>query len=184
MPNYATHCQFEAALNDTLRDRLVVGLRQESIQKRLLSETDLNLEKAINLAVAMETAARDAAEVQGVKPETVHKINTQPKPRQPQLFSKKPTVRNTYLLHVQQPRETHATAVMVNTQPPSVDILIPSVLTVRRMDTLSEHARSATETRDVTLPYSTMKRRNLILRKNTTRRVKENHFYTLLVPSI
>lgn len=93
--NLATHCQFEAALNDTLRDRLVVGLRQESIQKRLLSETDLNLEKAINLAVAMETAARDAAEVQGVKPETVHKINTQPKPRQPQLFSKKPTVRNT-----------------------------------------------------------------------------------------
>lgn len=51
--NLATHCQFEAALNDTLRDRLVVGLRQESIQKRLLSETDLNLEKAINLAVAM-----------------------------------------------------------------------------------------------------------------------------------
>lgn len=63
--NLATHCQFEAAFNDTLRDRLVVGLRQESIQKRLLSEIDLDLKKAINLAVAMETAARDAAEVRG-----------------------------------------------------------------------------------------------------------------------
>lgn len=63
--NLATHCKFKAALNDTLRDRLVVGFRQESIQKRLLSETNLNLEKAINLAVAMETAARDAVEVQG-----------------------------------------------------------------------------------------------------------------------
>ncbi|XP_061164934.1 uncharacterized protein K02A2.6-like [Saccostrea echinata] len=90
--NLATHCQFEAALSDTLRDRLVVGLRQETIQKRLLSEKDLDLEKAINLAVAMETAARDAAEVQGVKSETVNKISTRPKPRQ---FNKKPTVRNT-----------------------------------------------------------------------------------------
>ncbi|XP_062608629.1 uncharacterized protein K02A2.6-like [Saccostrea cucullata] len=74
--NLATHCQFEAALSDTLRDRLVVGLRQETIQKRLLSEKDLDLEKAINLAVAMETAARDAAEVQGGKSETVNKIST------------------------------------------------------------------------------------------------------------
>lgn len=65
--NLATHCQFEASLSDTLRDRLVVGLRNETIQKRLLSETDLDLEKAINLSFAMETAARDAAEVQGGK---------------------------------------------------------------------------------------------------------------------
>ena len=33
----------------------------------LLSETDLDLDKAVKLVVAMETVAKDAAEVQGVK---------------------------------------------------------------------------------------------------------------------
>ena len=68
--NLATHCQFDASLNDTLLDRLVECLCNDTIQniqKRVLSETDLGLEKAINLSVATETAARDAAEVQGGK---------------------------------------------------------------------------------------------------------------------
>ena len=92
--NLATHCQFGASLNDTLRDRLVVGLRNETTQKRLLSETDLDLEKAINLSVAMETAAKDAAEVQGVRGESVNSIrsnSTRPKGG----FNKKPTPKHT-----------------------------------------------------------------------------------------
>lgn len=40
-----THCQFDASLNDTMRDRLVVDLHNDTIQKRLLSETDLGFEK-------------------------------------------------------------------------------------------------------------------------------------------
>ena len=32
-----------------------------------------------NVTVAMETAARDAAKVQGVRSETAHKISTRPK---------------------------------------------------------------------------------------------------------
>ncbi|KAK3107500.1 hypothetical protein FSP39_015888 [Pinctada imbricata] len=84
----ATHCQFEATLSDTLRDRLVCGLRQETIQKRLLSERDLDLEKAIQLSVAMETAAKDAAEVQGVRGEqSVNRIKTQQ--NKPRAFGKK-----------------------------------------------------------------------------------------------
>ena len=37
----ATHCKFGETLEDTLRDRLVCGLRHEAIQRRLLSEKDL-----------------------------------------------------------------------------------------------------------------------------------------------
>ena len=58
------HCEFGEALDSSLRDRLVCGLRNESIQKRLLSERDLTFTRAIDIAVAMETAAKDASELQ------------------------------------------------------------------------------------------------------------------------
>ncbi len=62
------HCQFGEGLNDALRDRLVCGILQESTQKRLLTEANLTFKRAIELAVSMETAARDATELQtGVK---------------------------------------------------------------------------------------------------------------------
>ncbi len=51
------HCQFDN-LNDTLRDRFVCGLTIENIQKRLLSETTLSLEKTLAISVAMEMAER------------------------------------------------------------------------------------------------------------------------------
>lgn len=34
----AEHCEFGDVLNDSLRDRLVCGLRNEAIQKKLLTE--------------------------------------------------------------------------------------------------------------------------------------------------
>lgn len=58
------HCQFGAGLSDALRDRLVCGMHCGSTQKRLLSENDLTLEKALNMAISRETAAKDAAELQ------------------------------------------------------------------------------------------------------------------------
>ena len=45
-----THCQFEAYLNDALRDHLVCGLRKESTQKRLLLEDQLAFMKAMEMA--------------------------------------------------------------------------------------------------------------------------------------
>ncbi len=44
----AEHCEFGDVLNDTLRDRLVCGLRSEGIQKRLLTESKLTLQRAID----------------------------------------------------------------------------------------------------------------------------------------
>ena len=57
----ATHCNFGGNLNEALRDRLVCGLRNMQIQKRLPSEARLKYSKAVEIAVVMETASRDAS---------------------------------------------------------------------------------------------------------------------------
>lgn len=54
------HCEFGDVLNDTIRDRLLCGLRSEAIQKRLLSESNLTLQKATKISVSMELAAKEA----------------------------------------------------------------------------------------------------------------------------
>ena len=58
-----TYCNFGSNLEETLRDRLVCGLSNQQIQKRLLAESKLKFSKAVDIAVAMETATRDATEI-------------------------------------------------------------------------------------------------------------------------
>jgi len=53
----AQHCEFGNALDSSLLGRLICGLRNEPIQKRLLSETDLTFKRAIEIAIAIETAS-------------------------------------------------------------------------------------------------------------------------------
>ena len=60
----ATHCNFGGNLNEALRDRLPCGFRNMQIQKLLLSEAKLKYSKAVEMTVAMETAIRDASELQ------------------------------------------------------------------------------------------------------------------------
>ncbi|XP_061164466.1 uncharacterized protein K02A2.6-like [Saccostrea echinata] len=57
-------CEFKDVLNDTLRDRFVCGLKNEHIQKKLLSEKNLTYQTALEIAIAMETATNDALEIQ------------------------------------------------------------------------------------------------------------------------
>nr|XP_055076811.1 uncharacterized protein K02A2.6-like [Misgurnus anguillicaudatus] len=76
------HCQFGDGLNDALRDRLVCGISQESTQKRLLTEADLTFKRAVEIAVAMETAARDAMELRSGVKMSVNKVSTVYKPKQ------------------------------------------------------------------------------------------------------
>jgi hypothetical protein len=54
-------------LNDTLHDRFVCGLRNDQIQKTLLTIRELSLDKALEIAVAMETATKDAIELRNVR---------------------------------------------------------------------------------------------------------------------
>lgn len=72
------HCEFGAGLSDALRDQLVCGMHNEGIQKRLLTEDKLTLARALEIAISMETATKDASELQGKHNEasSVHKFHT------------------------------------------------------------------------------------------------------------
>ena len=61
----AEFCNYGVNLDDTLRDRLVCGINDTSIQRRVLSEHDLMLKKAMEIALEMETAAKNAKSLQG-----------------------------------------------------------------------------------------------------------------------
>jgi hypothetical protein len=56
----SAHCDFESYLEQALRDRLVCGIRNENIQRRLLAEADLSLMRAVELAQGMEVAERNS----------------------------------------------------------------------------------------------------------------------------
>lgn len=58
------HCDFKAGHDNALRDRLACGIHCLNTQKRLLSEKDLDLKKALELAISMETTAKRASELQ------------------------------------------------------------------------------------------------------------------------
>ena len=70
----ATNCEFGEYLNDALRDRLVCGLRNTGIQKRLLSEANLTLAKAGEIAQGMEAAEKNAKRLQGGEAVPVNKV--------------------------------------------------------------------------------------------------------------
>ena len=79
----AEHCDFGAGLLDALRDRLVCGLDNESTQKRQLTKRDLTLDMAYDIAVSMETVAKDAIQLQtkNMGECSVNKFHTKPKDR-------------------------------------------------------------------------------------------------------
>ena len=49
----------ETRLEKMLRDRLVCGVNDERIQRRLLAESQLEFKKTMELATAMETADKN-----------------------------------------------------------------------------------------------------------------------------
>ena len=62
--NIAKHCEFNNALDNMLHDRLVCGVNEPKIQKRLLAEPKLTLTSAFDLAQALETASKDLLDIQ------------------------------------------------------------------------------------------------------------------------
>ena len=52
------HCEFGITLDEMLRDRLVCGIRDIRIQRRLLAEPKLTLKRALDLALAIEAQKR------------------------------------------------------------------------------------------------------------------------------
>eukprot|EP00731_Ephydatia_muelleri_P005042 Em0002g1218a len=76
------YCSFGETLDDMLRDRLVCGVRDSRLQRRLLTEKDLTFAKAFELAKLAELAERSAGEIQPPvgDPEPVHVVQA-PQPR-------------------------------------------------------------------------------------------------------
>ena len=72
------YCEFGPVLDDMLRDRLVCGINNDSIQRRLLGEVTLTFKKALEIAHAMETAANNSKDIQAanasVPQSTVHRL--------------------------------------------------------------------------------------------------------------
>ena len=64
------HCQFGQTLDEMLQDRLVCGITDGRVQRRLLSEPELTLKKALELAQAQETAEKGAQQLQQQRPQT------------------------------------------------------------------------------------------------------------------
>eukprot|EP00795_Rhopilema_esculentum_P012573 gene12573-3272_t len=60
----ASTCDFWDFLSIALRDRLVCGLRSDTIQRKLLTEIDLTFDKAQRITVAMELAQKNAVDLQ------------------------------------------------------------------------------------------------------------------------
>ena len=72
----AKDCDFKVSLNDMLRDRLVCGVNDDRIQLKLLAEKDtLTFENAMDLALAMEAASKNAKDLcTGITSATVNAV--------------------------------------------------------------------------------------------------------------
>ena len=64
LKSLACTCNFENSLNDMLRDRLVVGLRDQKIQRTLLTNSELTFDDAVKHAVSMDVASREVQIIQ------------------------------------------------------------------------------------------------------------------------
>lgn len=59
------NCNFGEQLNSMLRDRLVCGIFDADIQRKLLADSQLTLQSALDVALAGEAALRQADEIRG-----------------------------------------------------------------------------------------------------------------------
>lgn len=66
----ATDCEFEGSLDDAMRDQFVWGLREVSIQRKLLGEKNLTYVRALEIACGMEAARKDTGEMN--RSEAIH----------------------------------------------------------------------------------------------------------------
>ena len=81
----AEFCNFGTTLEAMLRDRIVCVINHDKIQNRLLSETTLTYQRAMDLAQSLETAAQNLRELQKTGFRSEHS-------REEPMLTDKPTV--------------------------------------------------------------------------------------------
>ena len=88
------HCIFNTVLDDMLRDRLVAGVNDTKIQERLLAESKLTFQSAYDLALQIEMARKNAAELSGVGSTKSGEMNNSP--AEANFVRGKPFVKSNY----------------------------------------------------------------------------------------
>lgn len=74
------HCNFGETLPEMLRDRLVCGINDEKIQRRLLSEPELTFKKSVDIALAIESASKHVVDMKvETTPSNVHHVHARDK---------------------------------------------------------------------------------------------------------
>ena len=74
------HCNFGETLSEMLRDRLVCGINDKKIQRRLLAERELTLKKAEEIALGEELAAKHVVDIQSeTTPSSVNRVDARDK---------------------------------------------------------------------------------------------------------
>ena len=74
------HCNFGDTLPEMLRDRLVCGINNKKIQRRLLAERELTLKKAEEIALGEELAAKHLVDIQSeTTPSSVNQVDARDK---------------------------------------------------------------------------------------------------------
>ena len=68
------YCDYNATIDEMLRDRLVCGIKEDRIQRRLFAEPGLTFKKAIKVSFAMEMAVKNAHDLQVQELKPVHKV--------------------------------------------------------------------------------------------------------------
>ena len=84
----AEFCNFQQTLVDMLRDKVICGINEAAIQRCLLAEPQLTLQKAMELALGMESATQNSKESQQSAPKRelegplpkVHQVAADKKP--------------------------------------------------------------------------------------------------------
>ena len=78
-----TNCDFGDYLEEALRDRFVCGLRSETTQKQLLTKAELTLQRAVEVAQAIEAAEKKSEQFKEADHVEVNKLTHNSKPTQP-----------------------------------------------------------------------------------------------------
>ena len=120
------YCEFGDSLDNMLRDRLVCGLRDVKVQRRLLAEGKLTFAKAFELAQVAELTDKNVADLQRPQtPEAVHAVKRSGSPPQNSCFRCRG-------------RDNILSLVEVSTRHPTVGLRAQSATAVGKKDTWSE----------------------------------------------
>ena len=71
----AKKCEFGALCNELIRDRIVVGIRDDAVRSRLLREAELDLQKAVDICRAAE---QTRSQMDALKNATINEVTKDP----------------------------------------------------------------------------------------------------------